>query len=185
MFAVVFAMIDMVNKKYGFDKYTVGNFAFNNLGFSSLNIGNFLFDKTNVRDGNCPDNRPLLLVNGDCMDCNYSGNVDILMGCERCSNNTKLDCLFKVGGNNVVKQDVKNVEIKQIKETPSPNRYKLIKIIGHDDVAHAVVFDNSTNQKKIIAVGDILNGATVKSISAFDGIIVEKNGVIEKLDIGM
>ncbi len=63
-------------------------------------------------------------------------------------------------------------------------RYKLINVVGVDNQLQATVQEVSTGQNKRIAVGKDLDGYVVKSISLNDGIIFEKDGVEESLNIG-
>ena len=63
-------------------------------------------------------------------------------------------------------------------------RYKLINVVGIDNQLQATVQELSTGQNKRIAVGKDLDGYVVKSISLNDGIIFEKDGVEESLNIG-
>ena len=63
-------------------------------------------------------------------------------------------------------------------------RYKLINIVGIDNQLQATVQEVSTGQNKRIAVGKDLDGYVVKSISLNDGIVFEKDGVEESLNIG-
>lgn len=63
-------------------------------------------------------------------------------------------------------------------------RYKLINISGVDNQLQATVQEVSTGQNKRIAVGKDLEGYIVKSISLNDGIVFEKDGVEESLNIG-
>lgn len=63
-------------------------------------------------------------------------------------------------------------------------RYKLINVVGVDNQLQATVQELSTGQNRRIAVGKDLDGYVVKSISLNDGIIFEKDGVEESLNIG-
>lgn len=63
-------------------------------------------------------------------------------------------------------------------------RYKLINIVGMDNQLQATIQELSTGQNKRIAVGKDLDGYIVKSISLNDGIILEKDGIEESLNIG-
>ncbi|MCQ2567975.1 MAG: hypothetical protein MJ163_00025 [Alphaproteobacteria bacterium] len=63
-------------------------------------------------------------------------------------------------------------------------RYKLINISGVDNQLQATVQEVSTGQNKRIEVGRDLDGYIVKSISLNDGIVFEKDGVEESLNIG-
>jgi len=50
--------------------------------------------------GMCGDDKPLLLMTGVCVACDYSAreNIDVLMGCEKCPNLEKrgIKCLFQI-----------------------------------------------------------------------------------------
>lgn len=63
-------------------------------------------------------------------------------------------------------------------------RYKLINVVGVDNQLQATVQEVSSGQNRRISVGKDLDGYVVKSISLNDGIIFEKDGVEESLNIG-
>ena len=63
-------------------------------------------------------------------------------------------------------------------------KYKLINVIGVGNQLQATVEDLSTGQNKRISVGKKLDGFTIKSISLNEGIVFEKDGVVENLNIG-
>ena len=63
-------------------------------------------------------------------------------------------------------------------------RYKLVNVGGVGNQLQATVTELSTGQNKRIAVGKELDGYIVKSISLNDGIIFEKDGETESLNIG-
>jgi len=63
-------------------------------------------------------------------------------------------------------------------------KYKLINVVGVSNQLQATVEELSTGQNKRIAVGKELDGYIVKSISLNDGIVFEKDGVEESLNIG-
>ena len=69
-------------------------------------------------------------------------------------------------------------------ETDVSKRYKLINVVGMGNQLQATIEDITTGQNKRIAVGKELDGYIVKSISLNDGIIFEKDGEIESLNIG-
>ena len=69
-------------------------------------------------------------------------------------------------------------------ETSLSKKYKLVNVIGVDNQLQATVTEISTGQNKRIAVGRDLDGYVVKSISLNDGIVFEKDGVEESLNIG-
>ena len=79
-----------------------------------------------------------------------------------------------------VKQEVA-VEEPQVKFA---GKYKLINVIGVGNQLHATIQEISTGQNKRIAVGKQLDGYTIKSISLNDGIVFEKDGVSENLNVG-
>ena len=60
----------------------------------------------------------------------------------------------------------------------------MINVIGVGNQLQATVQDIATGQNRRIAVGKQLNGYTVKSISLNDGIVFEKDGVSENLNVG-
>ncbi|MBR5904168.1 MAG: hypothetical protein IKZ49_01380 [Alphaproteobacteria bacterium] len=63
-------------------------------------------------------------------------------------------------------------------------KYRLLNVIGVGNQLQATIEEVSTGQNKRIAVGKELDGYVVKSISLNDGIIFEKDGVSENLNIG-
>ena len=69
-------------------------------------------------------------------------------------------------------------------DTEVSRRYKLINVVGIGNQLQATVSELSTGQNKRIAVGKELDGYIVKSISLNDGIIFEKDGELESLNIG-
>ena len=79
-----------------------------------------------------------------------------------------------------VKQEVV-VEEPQVKFA---GKYKLINVIGVGNQLQATIQEISTGQNKRIAVGKQLDGYTIKSISLNDGIVFEKDGVSENLNVG-
>lgn len=74
------------------------------------------------------------------------------------------------------------VEKKQ--ETSVGKKYKLINVVGVDNQLQATIEEISTGQNKRIAVGKNLDGYIVKSISLNEGIVFEKDGTTESLNIG-
>jgi len=64
------------------------------------------------------------------------------------------------------------------------SKYKLINVIGVGNQLQATVQDIATGQNKRIAVGKTLDGYVVKSISLSDGIVLERDGVSENLNVG-
>ena len=67
---------------------------------------------------------------------------------------------------------------------PVANKYKVINIIGVGNQLQATVEEISSGQNKRVAVGKELDGYIIKSISLNDGIVFEKDGEIESLNIG-
>ncbi len=80
----------------------------------------------------------------------------------------------------------------EVVEKPQPKKeeaninkkYKLINVVGVDNQLQATIEDLSTGQNKRIAVGKELDGYIVTSISLNEGIVFEKDGVEESLNIG-
>lgn len=64
------------------------------------------------------------------------------------------------------------------------SNYKLINIVGAGNQLQATIEEISSGQNKRISVGKEVDGYTVKSISLHDGIVFEKDGVSEVLNIG-
>lgn len=76
-------------------------------------------------------------------------------------------------------------KVQERKEESSVSkRYKLINVVGVDNQLQATIEEISTGQNKRIAVGKQLDGYTVKSISLNEGIVFEKDGETESLNIG-
>ena len=63
-------------------------------------------------------------------------------------------------------------------------QYKLINVIGIGNELQATIEELSTGQNKRIAVGKEIDGYIIKSISLNEGIIFEKDGETETLNIG-
>ena len=77
------------------------------------------------------------------------------------------------------------VTVQEKKEEPSVNKkYKLINVVGVDNQLQATIEEIATGQNKRIAVGKQLDGYIVKSISLNEGIVFEKDGSTESLNIG-
>ena len=64
------------------------------------------------------------------------------------------------------------------------SKYKVVNIIGVGNQLQATITEVSSGQNKRISVGKVLDGYVVKSISLNDGIVLEKDGVVENLNIG-
>ena len=73
---------------------------------------------------------------------------------------------------------------KVVEEEDITKKYKLINIFGVDNQLQATVEEISTGQNKRISVGKELDGYIVKSISLNDGIVFDKDGYTESLNIG-
>ena len=79
----------------------------------------------------------------------------------------------------------KQTPVKKTQEAVGVNKkYKLVNVVCVDNQLQATVMEISTGQNKRIAVGKQLDGYVVKSISLNDGIVFEKDGVEESLNIG-
>ncbi|MBO7645000.1 MAG: hypothetical protein J6S57_01690 [Alphaproteobacteria bacterium] len=193
IFGLVFTVLDMVSQKsiLGIGGNSLAGVGLNSLGMGQLNIGNIGLDfgdigmdKSAMSGGMCSFDKPLLLTNGECVACNYTGGGDVLMGCEQCPN-TKVNCLFNMDSKktkNTKSKILKSVKSKKISK--EHHQYTLVNIIGIGGEMRATLIETDTGRKKIISIGDVIDGATVKSVSMDDGIIVEKNGVMKKLDVG-
>lgn len=72
----------------------------------------------------------------------------------------------------------------KVEDSNITKKYKLINVVGVDNQLQATIEEISTGQNKRIAVGKELDGYIVKSISLNDGIIFEKDGTEESLNIG-
>ncbi len=76
-------------------------------------------------------------------------------------------------------------KVQEKKEESSVSKkYKLINVVGVDNQLQATIEEVSTGQNRRIAVGKELDGYIVKSISLNEGIIFEKDGETESLNIG-
>jgi type IV pilus biogenesis protein PilP len=69
-------------------------------------------------------------------------------------------------------------------ETSVSKKYKLINVVGVDNQLQATIEDIASGQNRRIAVGKELDGYVVKSISLNEGIVFEKDGIEESLNIG-
>ena len=69
-------------------------------------------------------------------------------------------------------------------ETEISKKYKLINVVGVDNQLQATIEDVSNGQNKRITVGKELDGYIVKSISLNEGIVFEKDGETESINIG-
>lgn len=64
------------------------------------------------------------------------------------------------------------------------DKYKLVNIVGMGNQLQATLQETQSGQNKRVSVGKELDGFTVKSISLNDGIVFEKDGILENLNIG-
>jgi len=87
--------------------------------------------------------------------------------------------------------DEQTVSVKTTKKEPEKReegsvskKYKLVNVVGVGNQLQATVTEISSGQNKRIAVGKELDGYIVKSISLNDGIVFEKDGETESLNIG-
>lgn len=63
------------------------------------------------------------------------------------------------------------------------DKYKLVNVIGVGSQLQATLADLNTGQNKRIAVGKMLDGFTVKSISLDDGVVFVKDGESQTLNV--
>ena len=92
------------------------------------------------------------------------------------------------------KENLNTQEVSAVKESvPAPRkqeygsltgRYKLINISGVGNQLQATIEEISSGQNKRVSVGKELDGYIIKSISLNDGIVFEKDGVSENLNVG-
>lgn len=76
---------------------------------------------------------------------------------------------------------------QEVEPEPQPklvSKYRLINVIGVGNQLQATLEELSTGQNKRISVGKKLDGYTIKSISLNEGIVFEKDGVVENLNVG-
>lgn len=69
-------------------------------------------------------------------------------------------------------------------ETNVSKKYKLINVVGNNNQLQATIEEIATGQNRRISVGKQLDGYVVKSISLNEGIVFEKDGETESLNIG-
>ncbi len=62
--------------------------------------------------------------------------------------------------------------------------YKLVNVIGAGSQLQATISDIKSGQTKRIGVGKVLDGFTVKSISLDEGVVFEKDGITQTLNVG-
>ena len=149
----------------------------------------FDFDRLIRALGFCSDEEPLLLTNGECVPCDYkpgkSESFDILFGCEKCPKLKKKesDCVVKMDVEDKTKKTKKSQksEKKQKKENSSDKyKYDLVNVMGVGDNLQMTLIENASGKKKNVAIGDVLDGYTIESISLKE-IIFEKDGEIKTL----
>ncbi|MBR3148461.1 MAG: hypothetical protein IKF41_03940 [Alphaproteobacteria bacterium] len=90
----------------------------------------------------------------------------------------QMDSLDAQPATTVVKEPQKQ------EESDVSKKYKLINVVGIGNQLQATLEEVATGQNKRIAVGKELDGYIVKSISLNDGIVFEKDGETESLNIG-
>lgn len=79
---------------------------------------------------------------------------------------------------------VKNSENEEKEETINFNsNYKLVNVFGSGSQLQATIKDLTSGQNKRISVGKIVDGYTVKSISLYDGVVFEKDGNTQTLNV--
>ena len=183
--------------KMGVDSSMLGNLGLSGMGLGNLGLGNLSINSLGIGNGKnvagtCSDDKPLMLTDGECVSCDAvvkkKVDSDILMGCEKCPNLKKrgINCLFAMDeGASAQKEIAKAKKQKNEKTTKPEHKYSLVNIMGVDDKIQVTLINNETGQKNIVSVGDTFDGYTLKSISLDQGIIVEKAGVVEELDIGI
>ena len=70
-------------------------------------------------------------------------------------------------------------------EVDITKNYRLVNVVGLGNQLQATIEDLSSGQKKRVSVGKELDGFTVKSISLYDGIVFDKDGAIQTLNVGV
>lgn len=86
----------------------------------------------------------------------------------------------------VADTNTKIVTQKQAKSTPEngiSDIYKLVNVLGAGSQLQATLEDLSTGQNKRVSVGKTIAGFTVKSISLDEGVVFEKDGETQTLNI--
>lgn len=89
-----------------------------------------------------------------------------------------------------LRSDYNNMPLPDV-ATPKPvenysvaTKYQILNIIGVGNQVQATIKDLSNGQNRRIAVGNIIDGHRIKSISLNDGIVFEKDGFSENLNVG-
>jgi septal ring factor EnvC (AmiA/AmiB activator) len=73
---------------------------------------------------------------------------------------------------------------KKVAEGGLSKNYKLVNVIGVGNQLQATIEEISSGQNKRVSVGKQIDGYVVKSISLNDGIVFEKDGEEENINIG-
>ncbi len=79
--------------------------------------------------------------------------------------------------------DVNDTAAPQTQD-PIDARWRLVNVIGAGNQLQATVEDLNNGQQRRLSVGKTLDGYTVASISIDDGLVFEKDGVTQHLNIG-
>lgn len=79
---------------------------------------------------------------------------------------------------------VRQPQKKKQEVTEISSKYKLINVVGIDNQLQATLEEVTTGQNKRVSVGKNIDGYTIQSISLNDGVVFEKDGEIETLNIG-
>lgn len=74
--------------------------------------------------------------------------------------------------------------VQEERDVDIEKNYKLINVFGAGSQLQATLQDLSTGQNKKLTVGKTLDGYTVKSISLDEGVVFEKDGVTQSLNVG-
>lgn len=67
---------------------------------------------------------------------------------------------------------------------PIDTRWRLMNVIGAGNQLQATIEDLNNGQQRRISVGKTVDGFTVQSISLDDGVVFERDGVTQSLNIG-
>ena len=79
---------------------------------------------------------------------------------------------------------VQEKQQKKVAEGGLSKNYKLVNVIGVGNQLQATIEEISSGQNKRVSVGKQIDGYVVKSISLNDGIVFEKDGEEENINIG-
>ena len=182
----MFTMVDVFNRRVIINQnHSIvadlinGGLGLGSVGLSNFSLNNFEFKQKVNTTGICSDEKPLFLSNGECVGCDFNVDKDmtVLFGCEKCVGANNKACLFEPD------EKIENEKSQNKNLIQHNHKYKLIKIIGSDENLRAVVVENSSNRKKFIVIGGLVDGAVVKSVSVDGEIIVEKDDIVKKLDV--